>query len=202
MSTRRTNEERTRTTRRALISAARQRFEADGYPGTNLDHIAELAGVTKGALYHHFPTKRALYEAVVLDIQDELYEHFDQRAKKTESAWDKFVEVFISFIEVAPEPGIRLLMVEAPAALGFQRWHDIVDQRSLPGIIDLLEGLQAEGDLAFEATSELARVLLAISNVLGTLVSQDDDPRTARSAVLPVWEHFLRSLRAPGSRDT
>lgn len=195
--TRRTNEERTRTTRRALVSAARQRFEADGYAATNLDDIADGAGVTKGALYHHFPTKRALYDAVVVDIQDELTAHVDTSAKKADTAWDKFIAGWLAFIEVAPEPGIQRLMLEAPAILGYQRWQAIDDEHNLPGITVALEHLQTKGELAFEATPELARVLLAISNALGTLVSQDDDPARARATVIPIWEHLLRSLKVP-----
>jgi AcrR family transcriptional regulator len=198
---RRTNQERTRTTRRALISAARRRFEAHGYAGTNLDDIAELAGVTKGALYHHFPTKKALYEAVVVDIHDELGAHSDGRANKADNVWDRFVEAFVAFLEITPEPGIRMLMVEAPAVLGYQRWHEIDDEHNLPGIIELLEDLQTTGELVFDATPEFARVLNAMINALGTLVSEDDDPATARTIVIPIWEHLLRSLKAPGPRD-
>lgn len=194
---RRTNEERTRTTRRALVSAARQRFEADGYAATNLDDIADGAEVTKGALYHHFPTKRALYEAVIVDIQDELTAHVDTNAKKAETAWDKFVAGWLAFIEVAPEPGIQRLMLEAPAILGYQQWQQIDDERNLPSITTALEHLESKGELMFEATPELARVLLAISNALGTLVSQDDDPGHARATVIPIWEHLLRSLKVP-----
>jgi AcrR family transcriptional regulator len=197
---RRTNEERTRTTRRALISAARQRFEAQGYAGTNLEDVAELAGVTKGAVYHHFPTKKALYEAVVVDIHDELGAHSDERADKADDVWDRLVEVFVAFLEITPEPGIRMLMVEAPAVLGYQRWHEIDDEHNLAGIIELLEDVQATGELVFQVTPELARALNAMINALGTLVSQDDDPTTARTMVIPIWEHFLRSLRSPGPR--
>jgi AcrR family transcriptional regulator len=197
---RRTNEERSRTTRRAVISAARQRFESDGYTGTNLDDVAELAGVTKGAIYHHFPTKQALYEAVVVDLQDEIYAHAERSVHKAENAWDRFVEAFIAFLEITPEPGIRMLLVEAPAVLGYRRWHEIGDERHLPGIIELLEDLRANGELVFEATPELARVLNAMITALGTLVSEDDDPSTLRTTVIPIWEHLLRSLRAPGGR--
>jgi AcrR family transcriptional regulator len=198
---RRTNQERTRTTRRAVISAARQRFEAQGYAGTNLDDIAELAGVTKGALYHHFPTKNALYEAVVVDIHDELGGHSDRRADKADNAWDRLVEAVVAFLEITPEPAIRLLMVEAPAVLGYQRWHEIDDDHNLTGLIELLDDVQATGELVFDATPELARVLNAMINALGTLVSEDDDPATARTIVIPIWEHLLRSLRSPGPRD-
>lgn len=194
--TRRTNEERTRATRHALVSAARQRFEAVGFAAANLGDIARDAGVTKGALYHHFPNKAALYDAVVVAIQDELSAHVDRAARKAGTAWDKFVAAWLAFIEIADEPGIQRLMVEAPAVLGYRRWQEIDDEHNLAAIMTGLDVLQAKGDLAFEATPDLARVLLAISNALGTLVSQDDDPAAARAVVIPLWEHFLRSLRA------
>lgn len=183
-------------TRQALIAAGRQRFEADGYGAANLDVIADRAGMTKGALYHHFPTKLALYDAVIVDIQDELTGHVAKSARKASTAWDKFVDGFLAFIEVAPEPGIRRLMLEAPAILGYRRWQEIDDERNLPAIVGTLEYLEGKGDLVFDATPDLARILLALSNALGVLVSQDDDPGAARAHVLPVWEHFLRSLRA------
>ncbi len=198
---RRTNEERTRTTRRALVTAARHRFETVGYAAAGLDEIAAAAGVTKGALYHHFPNKVALYDAVVVAIQDELSAHVDRAANAAGTAWDKFVAAWIAFIEVTDEPGIRRLMVEAPAVLGYRRWQEIDDEHNLVAITTGLEVLASKGELAFEPTPDLARVLLAISNALGTLVSQDDDPAAARAVVIPVWEHFLRSLKEP-SRES
>ena len=197
---RRTNEERTRTTRRALTAAARQRFEHVGYAGTNLDDIAELASVSKGALYHHFPTKLALYDAVVVDIQDEIYAHANRSANKAENPWDRLVEGFVAFIEAASDPSVRLLLVEAPAVLGHRRWHEIDDERNLPGIIDLLEDLDAQGELAFPATTDLARALAVMVNAVGALVSEDDDPTTLKTTMTPIWEHLLRSLRTPAPK--
>jgi len=196
---RRSNEERTRTTRAALLAAARQHFEREGYAATRLDAVVADASVTKGALYHHFPTKQALYEAVIVAIQDELTAHVDRSARKARTAWDKVVDGFLSFIEIAPEAGMRRLMLEAPTVLGYERWREIDDERNLPAITASLARLEAKGELAFPATVELAETLLAISNALGTLVAEADDPATARDHVLPVWEHLIRSLRRPAS---
>lgn len=192
---RRTNEERARTTRTALLAAARQHFERDGYAATSLDAIVADAGVTKGALYHHFPTKTALYEGVIVAIQDELTAHVDRNARKAATAWDKVVDGFLAFIEIAPEAGMRRLMLEAPTVLGYERWREIDDERNMPAITAGLVRLEEKGELAFPATHELAEALLAISNALGTLVAEADDPVAARDHVLPVWEHLLRSLK-------
>ena len=194
---RRTNEERTRTTRRALLDAARRHFESSGYVGTNLGRVAELAGVTKGALYHHFPTKLALYDAVVVDIQDEIYARADRRVGKAEDPWDRLVEGFVAFVELASEPSARLLLVEAPAVLGHRRWHEIDDERNLPGILELLQDLDDAGELAVDVSDQLARALAAMVNALAAFVAEDDDPASLEATIVPVWEHLLRSLRAP-----
>jgi AcrR family transcriptional regulator len=199
---RRTNEERTRTTRRALVAAARRQFESAGYAGTNLGRVAELAGVTKGALYHHFPTKLALYDAVVVDIQDEIYARADRRVQEAGDGWDRLVQGFVSFVETASDPSARLLLVEAPAVLGHRRWHEIDDERNLPGILELLQDLDDQGELAFGATTELARALAVMVNALAALVSEDDDPTSVERVVIPLWEHVLRSLRAAGPTST
>lgn len=194
---RRTNEERSRGTRRALVSAARDRFETDGYAAASLDAIAEAAGVTKGALYHHFPTKQALYDAVVVDLQEELAAHVERTGQHAKTAWDKFVQAWLSYIQLTPEPGIRRLMLEAPVVLGYPRWQEIDENHNLAAITASLERLQAKDELVFTASADLARVLLAVSNALGTLVFQHPDPTAMRAVVGPVWEHFLRSLKKP-----
>lgn len=196
MAERRTNEERTRQTRALLVSAARQRFEAAGYADTRIEDVVQLAGVTRGALYHHFATKQSLFDAVIVDIQDELAAHVDNASNKAEEPWDRFVAGWLAFIAVSPEPGIQRLMLEAPAVLGHQRWQEIDDDHFLTGVTDALAFLHDRGLLALEPSPTLARVLLSISNALGTLVAQSDNPATARADVSPIWEHLLRSLTA------
>jgi AcrR family transcriptional regulator len=156
--------------------------------------VVRHAGVTRGALYHHFPTKQSLFDAVIVDIQDELAVLAQQAAGTDADPWDRFVAAWLSFIAMAPEAGVRRLMLEAPAVLGHRRWHEIDDDHFLPEITAGLATLDRLGRLDVEPTPELARTLLAVSNALGTLVAQDDDPVAARAHVLPIWERFLRSL--------
>jgi AcrR family transcriptional regulator len=194
MTERRTNEERSRRTRGALVATARQLFEANGYAGTSIEEVVRHAGVTRGALYHHFPTKLSLFDAVIVDIQDELAADVVAAAEQDLDPWGRFVAAWLSFIEAAPDAGVRRLMLEAPTVLGHRRWHEIDDDHYLADITNGLTALHGLGLLDTDPTPELARMLLAISNTLGTFVAQDDDPETARATVLPIWERFLRSL--------
>lgn len=191
----RTNEERSRTSKTRLVSAARELFEANGYAATSIEDIATAVGLTKGALYHHFPTKAALFEAVIVDIQDRLATHVETSAKKQDNAWDKFVAGWLSALDVAPEAGIQRLMLEAPSVLGYQRWQQIDDEHFMPAVVASLAHLHHKGLLDTEPSPELTRVLLSISNALLTLIAQQDDPATARHEIIPIWERFLNSLR-------
>jgi len=191
---RRTNEERSRRTRGVLVATARELFEAKGYAGTSIEDVVRQAGVTRGALYHHFPTKQSLFDAVIVDIQDELAARVEEAAGADGDPWDRFVAAWLSFIAAAHEAGVRRLMLEAPTVLGHRRWHEIDDGYYLPQIVDALVTLHRLGLLDAEPTPELARTLLAVSNALGTVVAQDDDPVRAQAHVLPLWERFLRSL--------
>lgn len=196
---RRSNEERSRTSRALLIGAARRLFEQQGYAATSIEQIARAADLTKGAVYHHFPTKQALFEAVVVDIQDELADHVDASARKEVTAWQRFVAGWLSALDVAPEAAIRRLMVEGPTVLGYQRWQRIDDEHFLPGVTASLEHLHRQGELSLEPTPTLARVLLTISNALLTFLTQHDDPAAARAEVIPIWEQLLGGLRPAGA---
>ena len=193
---RRSNEERSRSTRRLLVSTARQLFEQQGYAATRVEDVVELAGVTRGALYHHFPTKQSLFDAVIVDIQDELASHVDRAATKPADPWDQFVAGWLAFIDVAPESGIRRLMLEGPGVLGHRRWTEIDDDHFMTPVQEALRYLDKLELLAEKPTPMTARVLLTISNALGTLVAQSDNPRRARKEVASIWERLLGSLRA------
>ncbi len=193
---RRTNEERSAHTRAILVGAARRLFEERGYTATGIGDVVTLAGLTRGALYHHFPTKQALFDAVIVDIQDELAADVDRASSKEEDPWDRFVAGWLVAVDNAPSAGIRRLMLEAPAVLGHQRWTQIDDEHFQPGVTAALAYLADRGLLDVEPTPTVARVLLTTSNALMTLVAQADDPDAVRGEVMALWERFLRALAA------
>jgi AcrR family transcriptional regulator len=196
---RRTNEERSRTTRTRLVAAARWLFEERGYAETSIDDLAAAAEVSKGALYHHFPTKAALFEAVIVDIQDELAAHVDRSARKEDDAWAGFVAGWLSALDVAPEAGIQRLMLDGPSVLGYERWQQIDDEHFMAPVSATIEHLHRTGVIDAEPSSELTRVLLTISNALLTLIAQQDDPAAARHRIVPIWARLLGSLRSTES---
>jgi AcrR family transcriptional regulator len=139
MSTRRTNVERTRQTRAQLTSAARTLFSEQGYSATTIAEIARGSGVTTGALYHHWAGKEALLVDVVHDIHRELA----LRIRALDAGDDPVARLLRSgqaFLALCADPAVaRLLLLDAPAVLGYERWRQIDEQWWLSATIRLVE---------------------------------------------------------------
>jgi AcrR family transcriptional regulator len=189
---RRTNEERSATTRAALVAAARQLFENQGFEATGTEAVVASAGVTRGALYHHFTDKRDLLRAVVLQIQEEIATRVINAALAESDPWELFVSGWMAFLDDETEsPSVRLLMVDAPAALGMTEWTAIDDLYCLQPAIAGLEYLMQEQVIEPQPVEELARVLLTASNALATLIASSEDPAATRATVVPTWRRML-----------
>ncbi|WP_047309248.1 TetR/AcrR family transcriptional regulator [Rhodopseudomonas palustris] len=137
---RRTNPERSSATQAALIAAARQAFVARGYADTSTPDLVEAAGVTRGALYHHFADKQALFRAVVEAESAAVAAEVEAGAAEGSS-----IAALISggeaYLDAMAAPGrTRLLLIDAPAVLG-RAEADAIDARH--GVGTLRDGLQA-----------------------------------------------------------
>src|SRR3712207_9091639 len=133
---RRSHSERRAATRGALLRAARGLFAAEGYAGVSTAELVRRAGVTRGALYHHFEDKRALFRALVEEVEGDLEEIVLGRARGVlEGGGDveeAFVAGFEAFLDACARPEFgRVLFVEGPAAPGWGEWHGI-DPRHAP----------------------------------------------------------------------
>jgi AcrR family transcriptional regulator len=131
--TRRSNEERTRATRGALVDAARNLFVTKGYAATSTPQIATAARVTRGALYHHFVDKQDLFRAVVeaeaAAVAAEIEARDDTTAEGTGTARGRLVAGADAYLDAMAVPGrTRLLLLDAPAVLGATE-ADAVDAR-------------------------------------------------------------------------
>jgi AcrR family transcriptional regulator len=155
---RRTNPERSGTTRSALIEAARRAFIVSGYAGTGTPELVEAAGVTRGALYHHFADKQALFRAVA-EAEAEAVAAEIEAAPGDGSPIAALIAGGEAYLTAMAVPGrTRLLLIEAPAVLG-RAEADAIDARH--GVRTLREGVQAAiaagaiKPLPIEATAQL-----------------------------------------------
>lgn len=129
---RRTQAARNAATRAALIGAARQAFAAEGYAATAIEAVVAAAGVTRGALYHHFADKKALFAAVAEMCAGEVSAAVESAAAEAPDPHRAILAGSYAFLHAAlAEDRLRILLIDAPAALGWAHWREIDARHSL-----------------------------------------------------------------------
>jgi AcrR family transcriptional regulator len=191
----RTQRERSETTIRALVDAARSLFARDGYEAASLDEVARLAGVTKGALYHHFGGKRELFLAVFEAEERRLMRTIAEAHGKERDPWKGFYAGCRAFLE-ALDPGVQqITLIDAPAVLGTEAVAEILDRYSMKLTRNGLALAIQAGAIRPRPIEPLAVLLNGALCEGARLVSRADDTASARRAVLREIRALLDGLR-------
>ncbi|HZM39793.1 MAG TPA: helix-turn-helix domain-containing protein [Acidimicrobiales bacterium] len=184
-------------TRQALLRAARELFTEQGYAQTSTEQLVQHAGVTRGALYHHFESKQALFEAVFLELEGEFGAIAARVMSPDVSAWDNLVAGCHAYLDMCLRPDVgRIVLLDGPAVLGPGRWREIEDQYALAGILVGVQVAMAEGVVAPRPAVPLARLVLAAINEAALYIAQSDHPRVARREAGETFDALLAGLRA------
>jgi AcrR family transcriptional regulator len=194
-----TQQERTEATTAGLVSAARELFAAKGYADTLLDEIVAVAGVTKGALYHHFDGKRELFEAVFEGEQRRLSGVAREASRRRRDFWTAFEEGCRAYLEASLEPGVqRITLLDGPAVLGWERLRELEDQHAVAQMRAGLERAVAEGVIARRPVEPLVQMLNGAICEAAMLVARSDNQRAATRQVLRELRLWLDALRTDG----
>lgn len=198
--TRRTQAERTEATRGALIAAARPLFAERGYAGVGTEEIARAAGVTRGALYHHFDGKRELFEAVYEQIEIELAERIAAGALRANAtsplaAMKAGAEMFL-LASTEPETQ-QIVLLDGPSVLGWDRWREIATEHGLGLIEATLQAAVEAGAIDPQPVRPLAHVLMGALDEAAMLVARAEDAEKMRAEVGQTLAALLDGL----SRD-
>ena len=195
----RTQAERSEATRAALTEAARRLFAERGYADVGTEEIVRRARVTRGALYHHFADKRDLLEAVYRQVEEEL----TQRVADVVVAGGPVgpTEAMRSgvavFLDACAEPEVqRIVLLDAPAVLGWDRWREIASRYGLGLIEASLSAAIEAGEISPQPVKPLAHLLMGALDEAAMLVARSADP-DIRDQVGAVLEQLLEGLRAP-----
>jgi AcrR family transcriptional regulator len=182
-------------TRAALVGAARQRFGEVGFAATSVEEVARAARVTTGALYHHFPTKSALFETVFLELHAELMAETSAAAAGTTDAIEALARGFDAFFDAVLRPDVqRILITDAPAVLGLARFTELDERDAFPAIVAGLQAAAASGARSVQDPEALARLLLGVLTRGGMLIASAPDPVEAKTAVTRAVRTLLRGL--------
>ena len=178
-------------TRQALIDAARVRFGAAGYAATSIDDIARDARVTIGALYHHFRTKAALFEAVFEQAHGQMLEAVETRALRSQTPADVLTAAIDGFLDALLDPASQqILIIDAPAVLGVSRFTEL-DEKNAFG--PLTEAIEASG-LTVRKPDVLARLMFGMLTRAGMLIATAGDPRQARDEIAATMHEIVLAL--------
>ena len=126
-------------TRAKLVAAARDAFGRVGYANASMDDFTAGAGLTRGALYHHFGGKEGLFEAVIMQIDGEMTERLKGVSQRASDPWQGFVDECVAYIEMALEPEIQRIMLQfTPLSWSNYEWGVLDSPRRLLGVLWLL----------------------------------------------------------------
>jgi AcrR family transcriptional regulator len=185
-------------TRAALSGAARRLFARDGFAATSVEDVAREARLTTGALYHHFPTKTALFESVFEAIHTELMEASMQAAAGAGDEVELLALGFEAFLDAVLEPEVqRILITDAPAVLGLARFTELDERYAFAAISAALGAAAARGFLVVEDPDTLARLLLGALTRGGMLIANSPQPHETRDAVARSIRGLLYGLSTP-----
>lgn len=184
------------STKRALLDNATNLFTDHGYAGTSLDEVVAAARVTKGAFYHHFPSKLALFEAVFDRVQSSTTAQVEKAIEASKDPWERAQIGLEKFLEVCREPRFRRICIqEGPVALGHERWHE-AEKASTLGIVQrtvdaLLEDLGGGEDL----NEAFGIVFYGSIKSASEYVADAEDPNAASEEVQAAIGAILAGMR-------
>jgi AcrR family transcriptional regulator len=182
-------------TTRALIEAARNRFADQGFAQVSLSEIVADAGVTKGALYHHFDGKGDLFRAVLRQVHEEVADRIVAAAPDADP-WSQLVAGCDAFLRASTEPGIqRIMLIDAPAVLGWDVWRELDAATSMQQLEYVLSILIEQGVIDQQPVEPLVRLLSGAMNEAALWLAGSDDRERDLAAVMTALTRMLESLR-------
>jgi AcrR family transcriptional regulator len=185
-------------TRAALVAAGRRLFGDGGFRATSVEDVAREARVTTGALYHHFPTKTALFEAVFVQAHTDLMTASAKAAKGASDGIDELARGFEAFLDGVLQPDMqRILIVDGPAVLGLARYTELDERYAHAAIVHALTAAAEAGTIHVDDPETTTRLLLGALTRGAMLIANSPDPIQTRHDVANSMRALLSSFAAP-----
>lgn len=179
-----------------LLSIAQATFAEHGYAATTTLDIIEQAGVTKGALYHHFPSKKHLFEAVYRSIEREMGERISAASANVSDPWESLLRGCFAYLESSQErEWQRILRVDGPAVLGLETWAKIDREYGLDRLMPFLKHLNDVGVIKVPSVEAFGRQLTGAMNEATFWIAQHDKPKKALLESKKTLRLFLEGVR-------
>lgn len=190
-------EEQRAQTRARLIAVARRLFVERGYAAVGTEEIVQAAGVTRGALYHHFENKLELFVAVHEQLEEEMSAGITVRMADATDPFDALRTGIRVFLDNCRDPEVvQVVIVDAPAVLGWERWREIENRYGLGLVQGGLELAMAAGQLRHQPARPLAHILLGAFIEAAMMIGHSAEPEQTRAEVEETLLGLVDGLRA------
>jgi AcrR family transcriptional regulator len=195
---RRTQAERTAATRGALLAAARRLFAEQGYSATGREEIVAAAGVTRGAMYHHFADKADLFRAVFETVEREVFVGVVAAATTSDDPVEQLHLGCHAYLDAAMDPGVRrICVVDAPVVLAEEVRAEISGRYGAGAIKEAVAAAVAQGRMPNRSIEALSRVLMAAVMAAAHFVATAEDTVAARAEAGATFDLVLDGLTVP-----
>jgi AcrR family transcriptional regulator len=196
---RRTQADRSAATRDALLTAARGLFAEHGFAEVSADAIVAAAGVTRGAMYHQFADKTALFDAVVDAVEADIARRLadEVAASGVTDQVEVLRHAVRTWLDVCVEPEIRrIALIDGPSVLGWARWREIC-KRHVFGLVEvLLSAAIAAGRVRPQPVAPLTHALMGAADEAALYVAEAADRGPARDAMTAVFDQLIAGITA------
>jgi AcrR family transcriptional regulator len=190
--------EQSKVTIEKLVRAATIEFSQKGYAGTSTEAIVRKAGVTRGALYHHFKDKKDLFYAVLQVTQLEIGKHIQEQVDAIEDPWQQLVAGCRAFLQSCTDPAIQqIVVIDAPAVLDWNTFREVDETMTGSGFALLKEGLQelaAARVIKSLSTDALAHLLSGAMDEAAVWIAKSDDKDRALAEAQIALEVLLSGV--------
>lgn len=179
---RRSQADRSQATRTALIDAATTLFGEEGYAAVPAERVVKAAGVTRGALYHHFGDKEGLFRAVFVDLESQLSAEIAEILDTVPERWPAMLSALSHFLDACQRPEVlQIALTDAPAVLGWQTWRQIETDHGLGLITANLQQAVDEGSVRDVPVAVVAQLLLSTIIEAALVIAHAEEPGAARA---------------------
>lgn len=187
-----------RATRGQLVEVATRLFTEHGYEGTSIEAVLSAAGVSRGALYHHFAGKEALFEAVVVSVSERITAELGESVRDCTDPVDALRAAALAWIDLAGNPVIqRVMLVDAPSVFGWDRWRDMDGGRTLGTLQAMLQAASDTGRLPRQLVTPFSHMLLAALDEIVLVIARSADSEAAVAEGRMAVEELLNRLLRP-----
>jgi AcrR family transcriptional regulator len=177
------------------MAAARELFAARGYQAVPADEIVRAAGVTRGALYHHYADKQGLFRAVLEELELEITIEIETAFESAPDPVSGLLSGLDLFFTACLREDVRQIsLTDAPAVLGWGVWRELEAQYGLGLLYRSLEKAMADGLIVAQPVRALAQLVLSAVMEAARMIAESDEPESTRAEVQQVLGTWFAGL--------